>query len=325
MSEEKDKQQQTKSGTGIYILIILLLLVGLGAVSMLWSKKNKELNDCTNENTLLKADMEGMNEMMSGYVDNMSKDIKTDFKNMLKTYDELILKDKSKADSLNVQKQKIMTLMDDLESAKKNGRLNARKIAQMNREIETLRSIMKSYVIQIDSLNTLNVKLTSDLDQTNTKLTATAQERDQYKQEAEQSAAQVKKGSRLQALGIQTDGLRMKLNNTTEVSNKAKNVVQIRSSFTISENPITAPGPKVVYLQVINPEGRTLQTRSTNVIQTESGPVSFSDKKEIDYRNQQIDMSIYYDFKGEEAVKGNYSVKIYCDGNLVGSDTFTLK
>ena len=175
-----------------------------------------------------------MNQMMSGYVDNMSMDIKTDFKNMLKTYDELIEKDKSKADSLNVQKQKIMTLMDDLENSRRSGRLNARKIAQMNREIETLRSIMKSYVVQIDSLNTLNVKLTSDLDQTNTKLTSTTQERDQYKQEAEQSAAQVKKGSKLQALNIQTDGLKMKLNNTTEVSGKAKNVVQIRSSFTLS-------------------------------------------------------------------------------------------
>jgi chromosome segregation ATPase len=325
MSEEKEKQSQSKSGSGIYILIILLLLVGLGVLAMLWSRKNKELNDCTNENILLKADMAGMNQMMSGYVDNMSNDIKSDFKNMLKTYDELIEKDKSKADSLNIQKQRILTLMDDLESSKRNGRLNARKIAQMNREIETLRSIMKSYVVQIDSLNTLNVKLTSDLDETNTKLSATAQERDQYKLEAKQNAEQVKKGSRLQAFSIQTVGLRMKLNNTTEVSNKAKNVVQIRSSFTISENPLTAAGQKVVYLQVINPDGKTLQSRSTNVIQTEAGPVSYSDKKEIDYRNQQIDMSIYYDFKEEEAIKGNYNVKIYCEGNLIGSDTFTLK
>jgi chromosome segregation ATPase len=269
--------------------------------------------------------MSGMNQMMSGYVDNMSNDIKSDFKNMLKTYDELIEKDKSKADSLNIQKQRILNLMDDLESSKRNGRLNARKIAQMNREIETLRSIMKSYVVQIDSLNTLNVKLSSDLDETNTKLSATAQERDQYKLEAKQNAEQVKKGSRLQAFSIQTVGLRMKLNNTTEVSNKAKNVVQIRSSFTISENPLTAAGQKVVYLQVINPDGKTLQSRSTNVFQTEAGPVSFSDKKEIDYRNQQIDMSIYYDFKEEEPVKGNYNVKIYCEGHLIGSDTFTLK
>jgi chromosome segregation ATPase len=301
------------------------LLVALGIVSSLWSKKNKELNVCSNENTLLKSDMEGMNQMMSGYVENMSKDLKTDFKNMLRTYDELMVKDKSKADSLTIQKQRIVTLMDDLDRSKRNGRLNARKIAQMTREIETLRSIMKSYVVQIDSLNTLNVKLTSDLDQTTTKLSATVQERNQYKQEAEQNAAQVKKGSRLQAFNIQSEGLRMKLNNTTEVSNKAKNVVQIRSGFTLSANPLASSGLKTVYLQIINPEGRTLQNKSSNVVQTESGTISYSDKKEIDYRNEQIDLSIYYDFRDEQAIKGNYTVKIYCDGNLIGTDTFTLK
>lgn len=322
---EGNEQNTTRSGNGIYIIIILLLLVGLAVMAMQWSKKNSELNQCSNDNTLLKADMDGMNQMMSGYVDNMSNDLKTDFKNMLKTYDDLMVKDKSKADSLNVQKQKILTLMEDLDASKRNGRLNARKIAQMNREIETLRSIMKSYVVQIDSLNTLNVKLTSDLDQTNTKLTTTTQERDMYKQDAEQKAEQVKKGAKLQAYAFSSVGLKMKLNNTTEESNRAKSVVQIKSSFTISENPIATPGQKVVYLQVINPEGRTLQNRSTNVVQIDGLPVSYSDKKEIDYQNQRVDLSIYYDFRGEEAVKGNYKVKIFCDGNLIGTDSFTLK
>lgn len=322
---EGNEQNTTRSGNGIYIIIILLLLVGLAVMAMQWSKKNSELNQCSNDNTLLKADMAGMNEMMSGYVDNMSNDLKTDFKNMLKTYDDLMVKDKSKADSLNVQKQKILTLMEDLDASKRNGRLNARKIAQMNREIETLRSIMKSYVVQIDSLNTLNVKLTSDLDQTNTKLTTTTQERDMYKQDAEQKTEQVKKGAKLQAYAFSSVGLKMKLNNTTEESNRAKSVVQIKSSFTISENPITTAGQKVVYLQVINPEGRTLQNRSTNVVQIDGLPVSYSDKKEIDYQNQRVDLSIYYDFRGEEAVKGNYKVKIFCDGNLIGTDSFTLK
>ncbi len=324
MSEEKETNS-TRSSNGVYVIIILLLLVGLALMAMQWSKKNSELNQCANDNILLKADMAGMNEMMSGYVDNMSKDLKTDFKNMLETYDDLMLKDKSKADSLNVQKQKILILMEDLDASKRNGQLNARKIAQMNREIETLRSIMKSYVVQIDSLNTLNVKLTSDLDQSNTKLTSTTQERDMYKQDAEQKTEQVKKGAKLQAYGFSSLGLKMKLNNTTEKSDKAKNVAQIKSSFTISENPITPSGQKTVYLQILSPEGRTLQNRSTNVVQIDGLPVSYSDKKEIDYQNQQLDMSIYYDFRGEEAVKGNYIIKIFCDGNLIGTDSFTLK
>jgi nitrogen fixation-related uncharacterized protein len=311
-----------KKSNGAFIAIILVLLVALGVMAVLWSKKNGELNDCANENTTLKSDMQGMDEMMSGYVGNMSNDLKKDFKNMLATYDALIKKDASKADSLNLQKAKIQSLIDEMN---RNKKMSASQLYNMRKENETLRNIMKSYVKQIDSLNTLNLKLTSDLDRTSSELSTTVVERDQYKQDAEEKAAQVKKGSRLQAYGFSSVGLRMKLNNTTEESNKAKSVVQIKSSFTISENPITTAGKKTVYMQVINPDGKTLQARSSNTIQTELGNMAYSDKKEIDYNNQRVDLSIFYDLKGEEAIKGNYKVKIYCEGNLIGTDSFTLK
>ena len=322
MSEEIEKP---RSLNALFMVIILLLLIGLGAMAYLWSKKKAELNECANANTSLRTDMAGMNQMMEGYVGNMSNDLKKDFQSMLDTYDALVVKDKSKADSINIQKQKILGLMNDLEQAKRSGRLNARTVAQLRRENETLRNIMKSYVVQIDSLNTLNIKLHSDLDQTTNQLNKTTAEKEQYKQEAEKNAEQVKKGSKLQALSISTSGLRMKLNNMPEPTNKARSCVQVKSSFTISENPITAAGRKVVYLQVIDPDGKTLQSRAGNTFQSESGAIAFSDKKEIDYQNQSIDMSIYYDFQGAEALKGNYKVKIYCDGNLIGSDSFTLK
>lgn len=141
--------ENTKKSNGVFILIILMLLTGLGVMSYKWSGKKEELNKCQNEIILLKADMAEMNEMMSGYVGSMSNDLKADFQNMLKTYDELIEKDKSKADSLNVQKEKILELIKDLDNSKRNGRLNAQKIAQLNRENATLRNIMKGLLYKL--------------------------------------------------------------------------------------------------------------------------------------------------------------------------------
>jgi len=318
----ESNETTAKKSNGAFIAIILVLLVGLAVLATMWSSKNSQLNDCSNENKLLKSDMAGMDQMMEGYVGNLSSDLKTDFQNMLKTYDALIEKDESKADSLNIQKNKIQKLINEINTNKK---MSASQLFQLRKENETLRSIMKSYVMQIDSLNTLNLKLTSDLDQTTSKLTSTAVERDQYKQDAEEKAEQVKKGSRLQAYNFSSEGLKMKLNNTTEPTNRARNVIQMRSSFTISENPITAPGKKSVYMQIINPDGKTLQSKSSNTIATDLGTIAFSDKKEIDYQNQRVDLSIFYDLKGEEALKGNYKVKIYCEGILIGTDSFTLK
>ena len=318
MSEIENPQ---KKSNGAFVAIIIILLLGLAAMAYLWSSKNSDLNQCKTDNALLNADMDGMNEMMSGYVGGMTNDIKTDFKEMLKTYDLLLEKDKSKADSINKQKAEIAELLEKVE----RGNMSARQLFSARKEIETMKRIMRGYIVQIDSLNTLNYRLTSDLETTNTKLTQTAGERDQYKNDAEKSAEQVKKGSKLQAYNFSSGGLRMKLNNTTEESNKAKNIVQIKSAFTISENPITPAGNKTVYLQVITPEGKTLQSSSGNIVSVDGGSIPYSDKKDIDYNNQRIDMAIYYRLNGEELTKGNYKVKIYCQGQLIGSDSFTLK
>ena len=311
-----------KKSNGFYLILILFLMGSLAVLSYMWSTKRTELNNCSNENLLLKSDMEGMNQMLEGYVGNISSDLKKDFKNMLATYDKLIAKDASKADSLNKQKSEIQMLLGKLEANKK---LSASQLYKFKKENETLRGIMRSYVMQIDSLNTINYGLNKDLEDKTTKLNETSTERDEYKKAVEEKTEQIKKGSKLKAYNFVSEALRMKLNNTTEATDKAKKTVQIRSSFTISENSLTSQGKKTVYLQITGPNGETLKSRGNNTIDTESGSVLYSDKKEIDYQNQSVDLTIYYDLQGESLSKGNYKVKIFCEGNIIGTDGFTLK
>jgi len=315
-------ESQSKSSNVLLYSVIGILLIGLATLTFMWSAKRSELNQCQNDNLILKSDMEGMNKMLEGYVGGLSNDLKTDFKNMLDTYDRLIEMDQSKADSLNKQKAQISQLLKQLNTNKK---LSARELFNLKKENEVLRSIMRGYVKQIDSLNTLNIKLTSVLDETNTKLTETTTERDTYKKDAEQKTEQLKKGAKLQAYGFNSEALRMKLNNTTEPTTKAKNVIQMRSSFTIGENQIASSGRKSVYLQIVGPNGEVLQSKANYVMETENGQQGYSDKKDIDYNNQAIDLTIYYDLKGLEVGKGNYKVRVYCEGQLIGTDSFTLK
>ena len=236
-------------------------------------------------------------------------------------YNKLIEKDASKADSLNAQKAQINQLLQKLERSK----LTARDLIKARKENETLRSIMRSYVRTIDSLNTLNIDLGSRLEETNVKLSTTTNERDTYRKQAEESQQQVKKGSKLQAYNIQSEALKQKFNNTMEVTDRAKNAVQFRSSFTLSENVLAAAGRKSVYLQITAPNGEVLQGSSNFVTETENGSTAYSQRKDVDYQNQALDLTIYYELKGEDAAKGTYKVRIYCDGILIGTDSFTLK
>jgi myosin heavy subunit len=306
---------------GLNTLLLIVLLAGIGGMTYLWSSTRTELSESNSQ-------LETMSQMLSQYSGEISNDLSADLKNMLATYDALEKKAKEQGDmneqqqaEIEAQKTQIKELMDKV----KQGKWTAAELAKMRRENETLRNIMKGYVYQIDSLNTLNLKLTSDLDQTKTELTNTTTERDNFKQEAETSNARVKEGSKLQAYGFSSVALRSKLNNTTTETDKAKNTIQIKSSFSIGANPIATKGTKPVYMQVTKPDGTIFQNKASNILSTDQGSIAFSDKKDVDYTGEAVSMAIYYDLRGEEAQKGNYTVKIYCDGNLIGKDNFTLK
>lgn len=317
---ETNETNRTNS-TGLYVVIVLLALIAI-TMGFLWSKQRSALKECSTANESMQADMREYEDMLSGYTTDLSRDLKTDFKNMLKTYDLLKEKDASKADSIEAQKQKIQNLLDEMNHSK---RLSASQLAKLRKENETLRRIMKGYVQQIDSLNTLNLQLHSDLDSKTLELNQTSAERDDYKTKADQATEQVKKGSKLNAYNFVSEGLKMKLNNTPKETNRAKGTVMVKAAFTIGENKIAQPGKRNVYLQVIAPNGKILQNHSSGTFSSDNGAIAYSDKKEVDYNNSPIDVAIYYNNDGVDFDKGTYKVRIYADGQLIGSDSFILK
>ena len=251
MNQNKTKMEDTskKNSSFLYLVIILILMILIGFLSYKWSNEKKELNNCINQNLIYESDIKGLNKMMEDYVGNISTELKQEFNDMLVTYDALIAKDKSKEISINKQKSEIQSLLNQLNSNKK---LSASDLYKFKKENETLREIMKSYVVQIDSLNTINIGLNTELEVKKTELSTTTTERDEFKKVAEEKTALVTKGSKLQAYNFVSEALRMKLNNTTEITDKAKKAIQFRSSFSISENSLANAEKKIIYLQIID-------------------------------------------------------------------------
>lgn len=327
MSEEIKKIDSSKKVIVVLLIAIIGLVGGIAYLSKLYSDKIQELNKVLGENTKLKSDLNEVNKSIGSVVDieGRSNDLKTNLTKMLSNYDELIKMDKSKADSLNIEKSKIQGLLNQINTLKSQGNLTYSKLLKLERENETLREIMKGYIKEIDQLNQLNKKIQTDLDETSEKLTSTETERDEYKKVAEETSEKVKQGSKLQAYSFTSSGMELKRNNTTKETTKAKETIQIKCLFTVGSNSLTSAGKKTVYMQVITPEGKTLQSRSSNIVNIDGTSIPFSEKRDIDYENNSIDVGIYYDMRGEKATKGTYKVRIYCEGNLIGTDSFTLK
>lgn len=320
---ELNTTPEKKSSAGVWILTTILGFIATGVFIFLWSGEKKAKEEIILINTELKQEKEGMNQALAGYIDGATNDLRSDFQEMLATYDALIEKDASKADSLNAQKEKISELLEELNDTK---RRSYSQINKLKTENETLRGIMKGYLYQIDSLNTLNLNLTTRLDETSNELSATQQERDQLAETAARTEALVKAGAKLNAYNFNCFAYKYKVGGGEIIeTNRVRKIDGFKAEFTIGENKIAKSGNKMIYIQVVDPNGNIIYTRANNTTNIEGKTVLYSDKREINYQKQAIDVAIVFNLQGKEVDKGNYTIKVFADGMQIGKDSITLK
>lgn len=313
-----------KKRDGLYIIIILLLLMAGGYMGYLISEKNKTLNQCDNEKAELVAEMESLNEMMHDEGLAIGENLRQNLEKMISDYDEMQIDNTEMADSIQAQKDKIATLITELDQAKGDRKHYMSKVYMLQKETETLRSIMKDYIRTIDSLNQVNQGLVVDLDQTKQNLNQVSTERDDYKTQTENLTDKVNKGSKLSAFSFLTEGIKERSTGSYKETDRASSCTHIRSCFTLGENTIASPGDKTVYMRIITPGGSVLYTNNNNTFKAGDQSLLYSDKKTVNYQNQQVDVCIFHKLTGE-IEKGNYVCQIYCEGVIIGTNNFVLK
>jgi len=319
---EVQPNNDNNSKNGIWILVSLLAIIATAILAWMYANESAAYSECKVANAQLMSEHEEMNNALSGYIDETTQNLKVDFQQMLKAYDQMIAKDESMTDSLTLQKQKIEELIQELSDTR---RRSYREINKLKDENATLRVIMKDYLYRIDSLNTMNINLTSQLTETTTKLTQTTTERDQLKEQQQRSQELLAQGARLSAFNFNSVALRYRMSGTTTEVNRANRVEVLSSTFTIGENSIAKTGNKTIYMQITDPNGKVITARPSNVLNVGGVEIIYTDEREINYQGQQIDVNIVHNLQGREIDKGNYTVKIFADGALIGKDSFTLK
>ncbi len=314
-----------KKRDGVYIIIIILLLLGGGYMGYMLTEKNTQINDCGNEKIALENEMVSLNEMMYDQGLDMGNDVKQNLQNMLTMYDKMGSDNNDMNDSIAAQKEKIENLILELDDAKGDKQHYMSKVYKLEKETETLRSIMKDYIRTIDSLNTANGVLTQSLNETMLDLDNMTESRDNFQNEAQELSDKVNKGSKLTAFGFTSEGIKEKGSGSYKETQRASRCTHVRSCFTLGENSIATPGNKTVYMRVITPGGSVLNSSNANALKTEAGQsLLYSDKKTVNYQNKAVDLCIFHEL-ATELDEGNYITEIYCEGVKIGSDSFVLK
>ena len=129
-----------KSIRGYRIVIIILSVILVALSALYFSIHRQQMID----NRLLQSDRDS--------IQNDLGRLMTDFDNLQVTNDSI-------SAGLTIERDRADSLMTRL---KKERSWNLAKIKQYEKEVGTLRTIMKGYIRQIDSLNTLNKKLISE-------------------------------------------------------------------------------------------------------------------------------------------------------------------
>lgn len=243
--------------------------------------------------------------------------IEEELNSMSKQYDNLKTNNKELNEKLEVQKEKIAETLNQLKHVKNTDRY---KIKQLQDETETLKTIMKDFVKQIDELNTENKKLHKE----NTKITQNYNnviaQTETLTYLKDSLSAQISIAKELKAENITILPLNQRDNSTS----RARKFKKVKICFTLDDNVLAYKGSRFAYIRVAAPDGIILMNKESGMFSFQGREIAYSAKREVTYNGKKTDACTFYT-TDIELVPGTYDVDIFMDSGQIGESKFTLK
>ena len=207
-----------------------------------------------------------------------------------------------------------------IERIRRTEATNRSKIRQYEKELGTLRSIMRNYIVQIDSLNTLNKKLTADAAAARREAAEIRKKSEALSKTVESLTGQVAVGSVIKARGLKLEAF----NSSDKVTDRSSRVVRLMATLSLVENDLAPKGPVRVYIRVKGPDGILLTNSTQMTFEVEGQPMICSASREVDYQGKEVELSIYLN-EITEFQKGIYTVEAYTTQTKLGSAELMLR
>ncbi len=292
--ERERKERNTDLRKVMYVLIGVAALLA-GALAYIWIQKSSLVKE-------LEVEKEDLTEQIVA--------LQGDYANLSSEYDTI----NSQLDS---SREEVAQLVERI---KKTEATNRAQMRQYEKELGTLRSIMRNYITQIDSLNTLNHKLTADAAAARKEAAESRKANKELTQQVENLGAQVAAGSVLKARGIRLDPY----NAADKVTDRSSRVVRMLTTLSLVENDLAPKGPVRVYIRVKDPEGILLTNGNQVSFNYQGSTMNASASREVDYEGKEVELSIYLnDIPAYE--KGIYTVEAYTKDSFLGSAEVLLR
>lgn len=232
-------------------------------------------------------------------------------------YQSQAIQNDSLVELLAKEQQRVQDLREELRITKVT---NARRIAELKKELATVRQVMVSYVQQIDSLDRTNKRLVAENQQVKQQYQEAARQAKQLEKERTQLAEVVSRASMLEINHFQMTPLN-KRDRKTSIYNQ---IQKLQFDYTIGRNVTNKPGMKTLYMRITRPDGEVMQKSADDVFRFENTDIAYSVAKDFEYAGEEISGSLYW--LVEEILQvGWYNADFFVDGELIGSFPFQIK
>ena len=291
-----------------WAIVSLFLVIAVGVLGFLFFQQKQELRITTQELNTVTAEMEFEKQQSMEEFEEMARQyedfyIKTDNDSLLKQFEE--------------EKQKVQQLLQELKTVKAT---DAHRISELKKELTTVRGVLQSYIVKVDSLNAVNVALTEENTAVRKQYEQAAETARQWEEKSLELEGKVTLASMLEAGNISIELLDEK----GKPCKRRKTVTKFALHFEIRRNITSERGVKLVYVRIADPSEHLMPAAREEKFPFEGQNLACSCFKSIEYGGEDTPVTLYYPLTGELAV-GTYTVTIFCEGNIIGSMGFTIQ
>ena len=295
--EREEREKKNRNG-GLKTATIILAVAALalaGALAWVYSQKSGLVNELEDEKAELTQQL---------------LNLQSDFENLNSDYENI-------NSQLDTSREQVALLIDKLS---KTEATNRAKIRQYEKELGTLRSIMRGYIVQIDSLNTLNKQLTADAAAARREAAESRQANENLTKQVENLSGQVAAGSVVKGRGLSLAAY----NASERETDRSSRVTYFLATVTLAANDIAERGPLRVYVRVKDPNGVILLNNNSTDFTYNGETLTASASREVDYEGEDLAVGIYVKDMSDLG-KGIYTVEAYTEKASLGRAELMLR
>lgn len=283
----------------ISAVIGVLLLGGIVYLSISLQQQKQANRDMQELAELDKKEMENEYQQFADQYSEMKTQINND----------------SIIEQLTQEQMKTEQLLKELKNVKAT---DAREIARLKKELATCRAVIRSYILEIDSLNRLNQNLTAENTRVKGQYAEATRQIEGLNADKQSLSEKVAIAAQLDATGISLTAK----NKRGKVTKSLKKCKTLQVNFSIAKNVTAQSGMKTIYVRITTPTGSVLTNGRT--FNYENRSLQYSMKRDIEYTGNETAVTTYWNVN-EFLSNGTYNVSIFADGNMIGSRNFSFK